>query len=204
MREFLIHIAKMWIKSEIFTYLFRSLIVMPDDFKNWTSQAMSDSIVVGINQLTPFQLCTEAYASRPKAPFALADITVKTHEGSTIVKVPVNTSVKRASMAHAYANELNLQASVRRSVDYRNLIEEKYKNTPVQITYQIVIKTNSPKRLLALTQPVQLHPARTVLEKIRHASLLTTSTSSLYHEYCSIMLQSGLIQKLEKTKDHEI
>jgi hypothetical protein len=125
-REALVHIVKAYVKSEVFTFLMRTIIVMPNTFDKWTAPHFEDIVRINVSALTALQLCTEAYTSKPKAPFSLAKAHVSTTQGMKYVNLPVNSSVKRSMMAIAIGREAALQGSERRSQFFKRHMDSLY------------------------------------------------------------------------------
>lgn len=125
-REALIHLIKSFVRSEVFMYLMRSIVVMPNSFEQWTTNHFADSFRVNVNSLTPLQLCTEAYTTKPKAPFSLAKVHVHTADGIQYVPLPVNSSIKRSMMAIAVARAAKLPGSERKSQFFKKIMEGLY------------------------------------------------------------------------------
>lgn len=176
---------------------------MPPTTDAWTNEVMKMMFTIHIHALTAFQLCKEAHRGDLKgAPFTLANVSVLTPNGAETLKLPISTSIKRTAMADSIATIAKLPGSVRKAPPFKKAVSEFYKSLPNNFLYKIEIKTNSTRRLSALTSPVIDYPARKTVENLRHVDVVSITTEGIYYGYLSILLQARLINQLPEKPTH--
>lgn len=143
----------------------RNILLLPDEFRLWTSPAIDDMLTVNVNSITPFQLCKEVYGNKAKsAPFSLSPLRVQIDGKITNYDLPVNSSIKRSAFGHCIAQVMKLDGATRKTIDFKNSIASMYTGIDKNVKFVIVIKTNTLKRLASITNPLSAYPARKIVE----------------------------------------
>lgn len=164
---------------------------------------MITMVSVQVNSLSAFQLCTEAYFTKPKAPFTLTRIEVVTKETTHKLMLPLNSSIKRSALSVALANATHLPGSVRKTPEFKAAIQNIYLNVHKDFTFVLSIRTNTVKRLRAITNPISVYPAREAVEQLRHVAVIHQTVKGMYFGYLSVLYQARLINEMPLNLSHD-